>query len=148
WLPFALFPGPDGPWAKTGNIGALIDLRALGYNYSGSYTTINFIGNPVTILLGCWAGMLLRSVSPHTYKLKALIGCAAASFALAFALQPFNPMVKRLWTASFTFFSAGWVIAMLIVFYWVIEVKRVKKWAFPCLVLGMNSIFVYSLGQI
>ena len=37
---------------------------------------------------------------------------------------------------------------MLMVFYWVIEVKQVKRWTFPFLVLGMNSIFVYSLGQI
>ena len=57
-------------------------------------------------------------------------------------------MVKRLWTGSFTFFSAGWVIAMLMVFYWIVEVKQLKRWTFPFLVLGMNSLFIYSLGQI
>ena len=139
-------PGPEGPWSKTGNIGAVIDLKLLGYNYSGYYTTINFIGNAVTILFGCWAGALLRTNRSHAYKLKVLAACAAAGFALGLALQPFNPMVKRLWTDSFTFFSAGWVILMLMAFYWVIEVKQVKRWAFPFLVLGMNSIFIYSLG--
>ena len=69
-------------------------------------------------------------------------------FVLGLALQPFNPMVKRLWTDSFTFFSTGWVILMLVAFYWIIDVKQVKRWAFPFLVLGMNSIFIYSLGQI
>ena len=73
---------------------------------------------------------------------------AVAGFTLGLSLEPFVPMVKRLWTPSFTFFSAGWVILMLIVFYWVIEVRLLKKWAFPFVVLGMNSIFVYSLGQI
>jgi len=148
WLLFVVFPGPDGPWSKTGNIGAVIDLKMLGYNYSGYYTTINFIGNAITILFGCWAGMLLRTDKPDAYKLKVLAACAAACFALGLGLQPFNPMVKRLWTASFTFFSAGWVILMLAVFYWVIEVKRLKKWTLPFLVVGMNSIFIYSLGQI
>jgi predicted acyltransferase len=148
WAVFAVFPGPDGPWSKTGNIGAVIDLKLLGYNYSGYYTTINFIGNAVTILFGAWAGMLLRSNRSHAYKLKVLAVCAAAGFALGLALQPFNPMVKRLWTDSFTFFSAGWVILMLMAFYWLIDVKQVKRWAFPFLVLGMNSIFIYSLGQI
>jgi predicted acyltransferase len=57
-------------------------------------------------------------------------------------------MIKRLWTASFTFFSAGWVILMLMAFYWLIEVKGAQRWAFPFFVLGMNSIFIYSLGQI
>ena len=37
---------------------------------------------------------------------------------------------------------------MLMAFYWLIEVKQVKRWTFPFLVLGMNSIFIYSLGQI
>ena len=32
--------------------------------------------------------------------------------------------MKRLWTVSFTFFSAGWVILMLVGFYWLIEVNR------------------------
>lgn len=148
WALFALFPGPQGAFSQTGNIGALIDLKLLGYNYPGYYTTINCIGNAVTILFGCWAGMLLQSDRPHAGKLKVLIACALAGFAIGLALQPFNPMVKRLWTASFTFFSAGWVILMLAAFYWLIEVKQVKKWAFPFIVLGMNSIFIYSLGQI
>jgi heparan-alpha-glucosaminide N-acetyltransferase len=148
WALFAAFPGPQGAFSQTGNIGAVIDLKLLGYNYSGYYTTINFIGNAVTILFGCWAGMLLRTDKSHAYKLKTLLACAAAGFALGLALQPFNPMVKRLWTASFTLFSAGWVILMLAVFYWIIEVKQVKKWAFPFIVLGMNSIFIYTLGQI
>lgn len=148
WALFAIFPGPDGPWSKTGNIGAVIDLKLLGYNYSGYYTTINFVGNAVTILFGCWAGMFVRTAKSHAYKLTVLATCSAAAFVLGLGLTPFNPMVKRLWTASFTFFSTGWVILMLIAFYWMIEVKQWKRWAFPFVVLGMNSIFIYSLGQI
>src|SRR5712692_1542023 len=144
WTLFAIFPGPDGPWSKTGNIGAMIDLKLLGYNYSGYYTTINFIGNAVTILFGCWAGMLLQTGKSHVYKLGVLAGAAVAGFAIGLSLQPFNPMVKRLWTASFTFYSAGWVILMLMAFYWVVEVKQIKRWIFPLLVLGMISIFLYS----
>src|SRR5688572_6424014 len=56
WALFAAFPGPEGPFSKTGNIGAVIDLQLLGYNYSGYYTTLNFITNGVTILFGSWAG--------------------------------------------------------------------------------------------
>jgi len=148
WTLFAAFPGPGGAWSQTGNVGAVIDLKVLGYKYSGYYTTINFIGNAVTILFGCWAGMLLRTGRSHAEKLKILAACAGGGFVLGLALQPFNPMVKRLWTVSFTFFSAGWVILMLIAFYWVIEVQQKKRWAFPFLVLGMNSIFIYSLGQL
>lgn len=147
-LLYVAFPGPDGPWSQTGNIGAVIDRSILGYNYSGHYTTINFIGNALTILFGCWAGALLAGPESHTKKLKVLAGAALAAFALGLALEPLIPMVKRLWTLSFTFFSAGWVILMLMAFYWIIEVKQARRWSFAFLVLGMNSIFVYSLSQI
>ncbi|MBI2688780.1 MAG: DUF5009 domain-containing protein [Acidobacteria bacterium] len=148
WALYAILPGPNGPFSQTGNVGAVLDLNLLGYNYSGYYTTLNAAGNAVTILFGCWTGLLVQSTRTHVEKLKILAACSAAAFALGLVLQPYSPMVKRLWTVSFTFFSAGWVIAMLIVFYWIIEVKEYRKWAFPLTVVGMNSIFIYSLGQI
>lgn len=145
---YVAFPGPDGPWSKTGNIGAVIDRNVLGYNYSGFYTTINFIGNGVTILFGYWAGMLLQTGRSHAYKMKVLAACAVACFAIGLGLEPFNPMVKRLWTASFTFFSTGWVLVMLLAFYYVVDVKLYRRWTFPFIVLGMNSIFIYSFSQV
>jgi predicted acyltransferase len=148
WLLFVTFPGPDGPFSKTGNFGALIDQAILGYNYSGYYTTINFVGNAVTILFGCWAGMLLLRDSSHAARMKLLCAAAAAAFAVGLALEPVNPMVKRLWTASFTFFSAGWVILMLAACYWLVEVRGYRLWTFPFLVFGMNSIFIYSFSQV
>ncbi len=146
WGLFVLFPGPEGAFSKTGNIGEAIDLAVLGYNYGGNYTTINFIGNAVTILFGCWAGMLLLRPFPHAYKLKVLAIAAACAFASGLALQPVNPMVKRLWTASFTLYSAGWVILMLMVFFWLIEVRGYRRWTLPLIALGMNSIFIYSFS--
>jgi heparan-alpha-glucosaminide N-acetyltransferase len=148
WALFVLFPGPDGPFSKTGNIGAVIDRKLLGYNYSGYYTTINFLGNAATILFGYWAGMLMRTKKSHMSKLMVLGAAAIAAFAIGLALEPFNPMVKRLWTASFTFFSAGWVILMLMGLYWIVDVKQLRKWTFPMIVLGMNSIFIYSFAQV
>ncbi len=148
WALFAAFPGPAGAFSQTGNIGQVIDKAVLGYNYSGYYTTINFIGNSITVIFGMWAGTLVRRENTHAYRIRALALCGAASFLIGLALEPFNPMVKRLWTASFTFFSAGWVVLMLLAFYWLIEVRGWKRWAFPFIVLGTNSIFIYSFSQV
>lgn len=148
WGLYLLFPSPNGPFSQYGNVGAVLDLKLLGYNYSGYYTTFNAVGNAITILFGCWAGLLFQSKRTHTETMKILLISAAAAFALGLTLEPVNPMIKRLWTVSFTFFSAGWVVLMLTVFYWIIEVKGLKKWAFPLTVVGMNSIFIYGLGQI
>lgn len=144
---FLLFPGPDGPWSKDGNIGAVIDRWWLGRNYSGYYVTINFVTSIVTTLAGAWAGTLMRGPRRLLEKMKilaaAMVGCFAAGLLLTFWI----PNVKRLWTASFTLYSTGWVLLMLLGFIWLIDVRGYKRAAFPLVVAGMNSIFIYSIGQ-
>ena len=53
------------------------------------------------------------------------------------------PLVKRIWTPSWTLFSGGWVYLMLAAFFLVIDVFERQAWAVPWTVIGMNSIFVY-----
>ncbi|MBL8176211.1 MAG: DUF5009 domain-containing protein [Bryobacterales bacterium] len=145
---FYLFPGADGPFSQTGNIGAVMDLKLLGYNYSGHYTTLNFLGNGITILFGVWTGMLLAHYRAHADRLRVLFACSAGAFGLGLALAPWVPMVKRLWLGSFTFFSAGWVLLAFAACYWAIECKGWKGWTFPAVVVGMNCIFIYSFSQV
>jgi predicted acyltransferase len=146
---FFVFPGPEGPFDKTGNIGAVVDRAILGYNYSGYYTTINFLGNALTVLFGAWTGMLLGHVRDHAQRLKILLGCAAAAFTLGIGLEVWIPMVKRLWLGSFLFFSTGWILLAFAACYAVIEAwgKR-GKWTFPAVVVGVNCIFIYSFSQV
>ena len=147
WALFLLFPGPDGAFSKADNIGADID-RALGLHYSGYYVTINFVSSTVTTLFGVWTGLLLMSARPRREQMK-IVACAMiAAFAGGLALGLVNPLVKRIWTASFTLYSTGWVLFMLLGFYWLVEVRGYRKLVFPLLVVGMNSIFVYSLNQV
>jgi predicted acyltransferase len=145
---FFLWPGPEGPFDPVANIGAKIDLAVLGYNYSGSYTTINFLGNAITVLFGMWAGMLFAHQRPAGERMKILGACAAASFTLGALLSPWIPMVKRLWLGSFTFWSTGWVLVGLMVCYWAIEIQGWRQWTFPAVVVGMNCIFIYSFSQV
>ena len=144
-LLFVLFPGPDGPWSKTGNIGGVID-GALGLKYSGYYVTINFLSSAATTLFGVWTGLLLRRSGTHAERMRVLAGAAAIGFLGGWALSALVPMVKRIWTAPFTLFSTGWVLVMLLAFYWMVEVRGWRKPVFPLVVVGMNSIFIYSIS--
>ena len=143
---FAVFPGPEGAFSKTGNIGAVIDKALLGYNYQGYYVTINFISSTVTTLFGAWTGTLLRAAKPRAAKLRILAIATVAAFASGLTLSLVVPNVKRLWTASFTLYSAGWVLLMMLGFILLIDVLGAKRLAFPLIVVGMNSIFIYSAG--
>lgn len=143
---FFLFPGPQGAFSQTGNIGQVIDKAVLGYNYGGYYVTINFVSSTVTTLFGAWTGNLLRSTRPRPQKLKILAVSAVAALVSGLALSLVIPNVKRLWTASFTLYSTGWVLLMMLIFILLVDVWGWKKAAFPLVVVGMNSIFIYSLG--
>lgn len=147
WALFALFPGSEGAFSKADNVGALLD-KFFGLEYSGYYVTINFMSSAVTMLFGVWAGYLMREPNSHQRRMQMLGAAIVACFVLGYTLQPFNPMVKRIWTASFTFASGAWVLLILLGFYWLVEVKGMKKLTFPLVVVGMNSIFIYGLHMI
>ncbi|HEV2493632.1 MAG TPA: hypothetical protein VG204_11255 [Terriglobia bacterium] len=142
------FPGPDGPFSKTNHIGLVIDRKIFHYDYDPAYSTLNFIASTVWTLSGVWVGRLLMTSQAHTSNLKKLSGAMILSFALAFALRPWIPFIKQLCTASFILYSLGWVLLMLIGFYWVTEVMGYRKWTFPLVVVGMNSIFIYFVSEV
>jgi predicted acyltransferase len=58
------------------------------------------------------------------------------------------PIVKRIWTPSWAVFSTGWTLLMLAAFFWVIDVWGWRRWAFPLVVVGMNSIAMYCMAQL
>ena len=145
---FFLFPGPAGPFDPQGNFAARVDLAVLGYNYSGGYTTLNFLGNGLTVLFGCWTGLLLQREGRPEGRLRTLVGVAAGALAAGWALAPVVPLVKRLWTGSFLLFSTGWVLLAFAFFYWLVEMRGARRWTFPLVVVGANSIFIYSFSQV
>ena len=141
------FPGPDGPFSKRNHIGLVVDRMIFHYDYDPAYSTLNFLASTVWTLSGAWAGRLLMQQESHGSNLKRLTGGMILSFALAFALRPWIPFIKQPCTASFILYSLGWVLFMLIGFYAVIEVWGYRKWSFPLVVVGMNSIFIYFVSE-
>jgi predicted acyltransferase len=142
---FHLFPGADGAWSQADNVGARID-RFFGLEYRGYYVTINFISSTVTTLFGVWCGYLMLWKNSHERRMKILAAAIAGSWIAGMALTLFNPMVKRVWTASFTLVSAACVMTLLLAFYWMVEMKGWRRATFPLVVVGMNSIFIYCVS--
>jgi predicted acyltransferase len=142
------FPGPDRPFSKTGSVGLVVDRAIFHYDYDPAYSTLNFIPSTLWTLSGVWAGRLLMAGRSHAATLRALAGGMALSFALWLALRSWIPMIKQLCTPTFIFYSLGWVLLMLIGFYWFVEIHGYKRVVFPLVVVGMNSIFIYSVGEL
>ena len=149
WALFVAFPGTEGPFlSKTTNIGAVIDHFVFGRDNPGHWVSINFITSTATTLFGVWTGQLLKSNRSHKQKMQIMAISAVASLALGLIIHPWNPIIKRICTSSFTIYSTGWVLLMLLAFYWIVEVQGYRKWTFPLLVVGANSIFIYSVDMV
>jgi predicted acyltransferase len=117
------------------------------YN-SGGWSTLSFIPTLATMMLGMWAGQWLMTSRSVAEKLKGLViaGVALTFAGLVFQWLHINPIVKRIWTSSYTLYAGGLVILMLAGFYAVIEWKGWKRWSFPLLVIGANSIAIYVMS--
>ena len=114
----------------------------------GGWSTLSFIPTLATMMLGLWTGAWLKTSRSTTETLKGLViaGVALAFAGLLLQWLHINPIVKRIWTSSYTLYSGGLVILMLAGFYALIEWKGWKRWSFPLLVIGANSIAVYVMS--
>ena len=117
---------------------------------AGGYATLNFIPSLSTMIFGLLAGELLRGSGSHGKKMLWMFLAGAAGLGAGLALNHFGicPLVKRIWTPSWTLFAAGCTLWMLAGFYLVIEVVRLRFWAFPLVVVGMNSIAIYCMDKL
>jgi len=150
-----LFTGFFAHWNKNTNPAHAFDVWFLNlfprespflYN-GGGYQTLSFIPSMGTMVFGILAGELLRKPREHGEKFRKLVLWGISCVVLGYLLHlSVCPSVKRIWTPSWTVFSAGWTFLMLAGFYWVCDLKGYRKWTVPLLVFGMNSIFMYCTG--
>ncbi len=147
--------GPDGPWAMGGeNVGKVFDRWLLGRNYTGNYVGLNAIPSAATMIFGVMAGqwVLTGRREDRTALILAAAGVLGILAGAAIGMRvwegrdPVVPLVKRIWTPSFAVYSAGWTTLLLAGFYWLIDVIGFRRWAFPLVVVGMNSIAAYVIG--
>jgi heparan-alpha-glucosaminide N-acetyltransferase len=115
---------------------------------SGGWSTLSFIPTLATMMLGVWSGQWLRTSRSTTEKLQGLVAGGVALTLAGLVLQWLHicPIVKRIWTSSYTLYSGGLVVLMLAGFYAIIEWRGFKRWSFPLLVIGANSIAIYVMS--
>jgi heparan-alpha-glucosaminide N-acetyltransferase len=114
----------------------------------GGWSTLSFIPTLATMQLGLWVGRWLQASRSPTETLRGLIVGGTALTIAGLALDWLNicPIVKRIWTSSYTLYSGGLVILLFAGFYAAIEWRGWKRWSFPLLVIGANSMAIYIMS--
>ncbi len=117
------------------------------YN-EGGWSTLSFIPTLATMILGLLTGEWLKSTKSKLEKFRGLViaGIALVLSGLLLQWGGICPIVKRIWTSSYTLYSGGLVILMLAGYYALIDLKGWRRWAFPLIVVGMNSIAIYVMS--
>lgn len=139
-----------GDLTPDGNIGARIDRALMGghlwrptWDPEGLLSTVPAIA---TALLGVVAGLWLRA--PAT-PLRKVVVLAIAGVALATAGQACHaifPINKQLWTSSYVLLTAGFAAMLLAVCIYTIDVRGVRAWSQPLVVLGSNAITLFVVS--
>ena len=127
-----------------GNAAYWIDRIVQGSFHFGQNTWfLSYISFASSVLLGVMAGHLLMSAYSEMKKVTMLAGAGVFCVLLGLLWSLVFPVIKLLWTSSFVLIGGGFSMLMLALFYWIIEVKRFRRWAFFFKVIGMNSIIAY-----
>jgi len=154
WLMLLFNSAPgfaNGDLTMEGNFASYLDSLILpGKLYLGIHDPEGFVSTiPAigTALLGIYAGNLLKN-SPLTMQRKCLqlLAIGIVSLLLAQLWNMVFPFNKNLWSSSFVLHTGGLSLILLASFYYIIDVRGYKKWAFFFQVIGMNSILIYMSG--
>jgi predicted acyltransferase len=156
WFILLLVPSPGfGAYNLTpeGNLSAFIDQKLLPgsfccYKYGDNEGIITTLPAIVNVLIGVWAGNRLLKSEKWQSKIKFFSIISFIFIAVGIVWSFIYPVNKYLWTGPFVLLTCGISFLMLSLFYWTIDIKGYTKWAFPFVVIGMNSITIYVLQGI
>ena len=151
-------PAGAGPYTLDGCFPGYLDRLGFtpGWLYCDnklepSGVVVSSIGSSASAILGMLAGDLVRSTRESLTPARKSAALAAFGLVLLAAgwLLSFNcPIVKNLWTPSFTLVCGGESFLLFALFHYVIDVKGLRGWTFPLVVIGANAIAAYMLQAV
>ena len=155
-LTFVPVPGQQaGVLLPGSNITKYVENMVLGSHAKTGVTymwVLDTLGVICTVMTGVFASIVIRgnlrlsffkSSNGQIHKTLILTLTGIALVCTAIVLSIWFPIIKRIWTPTFVLLTSGLSFLLMALFYFVIDVKGYKRWAFWLKVIGMNSIAVY-----
>lgn len=155
WVVMTQIPPPGGhagDLSPDGNLAAAID-RALLAGHLGDPTsdpegllsTIPAVG---TTLLGVLAGLWLHQEGRSVRAAAGLAGAGLIGLIGGLLWDRLFPINKYLWTSSYVLLAGGSAALVFALCYWVIDVRGLKTWTKPFVILGVNAITLFVLSSL
>jgi len=152
FLAMTMIPVPGygaGQLTLEGNLAGWIDRQILPgrliqkvFDENGLLTQLPAL---CLTIAGTIAGRQLSLSLSQQKQTRYLLAGGATALLLGLAWHPFFPVNKHLWSSSFILVTTGLSAWLLALFYWLIEVKQYRRWAFPFQIIGMNALLIYYI---
>ncbi len=149
------YTGLFGHWNNGTNLAAAFDRWLFEWlpreePYAGNphgYHTLEFIPLIAVMVAGAMTGRaLVQGAAPRPLALRCAV-LAAAGLALAWVLaETLFPLVKSLWTPSWTVFSVSACLALLASVLYICDRHPPSRFARALIVLGANSVVLYVVS--
>lgn len=118
------------------------------YGFGDNEGLLSTIPAVATTLLGVLAGHWLLSGRNRWIKALGLAFAGLACLGLGIVWSREFPIIKILWTSSYVLVAGGWSLLLLSLFYTIIDVIKLRAWAFVFVVIGVNAITIYIAKDI
>jgi len=158
WMALTLVPVPGygaGVITPEGCLPAYVDQLLLPgkihedfYGYGDSNGILPTVASISTVLWGVLTSHWLQSSRPDRRKVTGLAFAGLFSLFVGYLWGQVFPIIRLIWTSSMVVYAAGFSLLLLALFYWLIDVKAFKKWAFGFMVIGMNAIAVFTASRV
>ncbi len=127
------------PYGTTPGVGVTFDPEGL----------LSTLGAIVSTLLGVVIGEVLRSKRRMQARgLGVLAAYGVVLIAAGLMLDPVMPIIKKIWTPSFTLLSSGVVLLVFLGCYWLVDGRGERRGLTPLLVFGTNAIASFTVGGV
>jgi predicted acyltransferase len=157
WVLLLLAPVPGAdPFSMTGNAGYRLDrwLLGEGHLYHGEGVAfdpeglLSTLPAVVNVVAGYYTGVYIGQKGKSYEGLAKLLLCGAGCLFIAYVLNFYFPLSKKLWTDSFVFLTVGLDLILLSFLIFVIEFREKKRWTYFFSVFGKNPLFIYLLSEL
>ena len=149
--------GVDPQWHANANLGTAVDTWLYSQVLDGGdgfrpglggYQVLGFVPEIAVMIAGLMAGQLLLTGKRSGGRAVAILtaaGLVGLVAGLLLHLTGTCPMIKKIFTPSFALFSMGWCLLFLAALYALVDVLAWRRWTWPLVVLGVNSIAAYVM---
>lgn len=97
-----------------------------------------------SVLFGVLAGWWMRRTDMEASdRLNGLFIAGCLLLLAGLVVSIWMPINKRIWTSSYTIFTAGMALLSLGMLYWAIDIRGFRRWARVWVAYGRNAIFAF-----